>query len=462
MDTSETDEANGSSPADGDAGALERMLFRRVPLWTLLLAALLGLALAVAYGMFLLHALRGGTLLRWLQPPALAVADAPSLLKGAVAPNDPFKSAPGGRPVRPGLTRTDFADSGYLLIPAFDPQRRRPLVRLVRLADGAVLREYMPDAARLQSEAERRSTPATNEQGVPFWMGHPELLEDGSIVFKGNHLLVRTDPCGRIAWLRHGHHHSLERGPEGELWTALVVPRPERPGVSERYRGDAIARVDLAGRLTYVKTLDSIFIENGMEALVRGRPYHDDPHHLNDVQPVFADGPHWRRGDVFLSLGHQAMVMLYRPSTGRVIWSRTGPWFGQHDVNVIDESRISVFDNRISFDAAQPVVHGTSRELVFDFADNTLSSPWEEAFRRHGIRASSNGRGLVLANGDLIIEESNGGEVLRVSPEGAVRWHYVNANAAGERYRLFWSRYLDPAAYAQGIAAAQAARCPAT
>ena len=49
--------------------------------------------------------------------------------------------------------------------------------------------------------------------------------------------------------------------------------------------------------------------------------------------------------------------------------------------------------------------------------------------------------------------------MLRVSPEGALRWHYVNANEAGERYRIFWSRYLDPDRYARGIGAAQAAQC---
>lgn len=461
MNSSEN-QATAAITDEEEAGpnAVERFLFSRVPVWILLLTVLLGLALAVAYGAFVLHAVRGGPLLQWLQGPALAVADAPSLLKNASArTQDPFLSPPDGRPVTAGLARTDFVDPGYLLVPLYDPDRRRPLVRLVRLADGAILHEYLPDTQWLQAVAERRSTPATDEQGVPFWMGHPELLEDGSIVFKGNHLLVRASPCGEIAWLRHGHHHSVERGPEGQLWTAMVVPRPRRPRVTERYRGDAVARVSLDGRLTYVKSLDAIFAENGLEALVRGRQYSDDPHHLNDVQPVFADGPHWRRGDLFLSLGHQAMVLLYRPSTGRVIWWRIGPWLGQHDVNVVDDNRISVFDNRISFDAVGPTVLGNSRELIYDFATHSISSPWEEAFRRHRIVASSNGRGQVLANGDIIIEESNGGEVLRVSPEGMLRWHYVNANRSGERYRIFWSRYLDADGYEGAIRAAQAAQC---
>lgn len=437
-------------------------MYRRVPLWLLLLTFLLGLVLALAYGMFVLHAAQGGTFLPWLQQPALTVANAPVLLGTvpAEAAVDPFRSAPGGRPVRGGLARGSFVDDGFLLVPEFDPRRRRPLVRLIRLADGAVLREYLPDVARLQAEAERRSTPAANERGVPVWFGHADLLDDGSILFKGNHLLVRADVCGRISWVRHGHHHSIERGPDGDLWTAAVLPRPERPRVTDRYRAEAIARVSLDGRLVYVKSLDDIFAENDLEALVRGQEYSDDPYHLNDVQPVFSDGPYWRRGDLFLSLAHRSMVMLYRPATGRVLWWRIGPWQGQHDVNVLDDRRISIFDNRISFDPGIGTVLGHSRELVLDFSGGTITSPWDRAFRRFGIRANSNGRGLALANGDLVLEESNGGEVLRVSPGGALRWQYVNADGQGHRYRVFWSRYLDPARYGRAVAAAATARCP--
>ena len=85
-----------STPADTEevAGAFERMMFRPVPVWLLLLVALLGLAFAVAYGMFVLHAARGGTRLQWLQTPALVIANAPSLLRSApAAARDPFLSA---------------------------------------------------------------------------------------------------------------------------------------------------------------------------------------------------------------------------------------------------------------------------------------------------------------------------------------------------------------------------------
>ena len=73
--------------------------------------------------------------------------------------------------------------------------------------------------------------------------------------------------------------------------------------------------------------------------------YDNDPIHLNDIQPVNFDGEFWKKGDVFLSLRHQSMVLLYRPSTNEIIWKGTGPFFHQHDVDILDNHRISIFNN---------------------------------------------------------------------------------------------------------------------
>ena len=451
-----------------EASGFERILYKPVPLWSMLAGLLFMAALAVAYAAFLLHSVRGGTGVKWLREPALFVAEAPLLLWSLrdttrnpfLSPANETSAAPvafGARP--PGLSRSAFVDPGFLLVPLYDPVLKRPLVRLIRLSDGSVLREYAPNLMPLQAEVERLSTPPTNVSGVPFWMGHPELLEDGSILFKGNNLLVRADACNRVLWTKFGFHHSIERAAENGFWTARVHPIPQLAGVGPAYRSEAVALVSDEGEILYSKTLDQIFKDNGLEALVRGRQYSDDPYHLNDVEPVLEDGPHWRRGDIFLSLAYQSMVMLFRPTEGRVIWWQIGPWTGQHDVNVLDTQRIAIFDNRVNFEAAGPAVRGNSRELVVDFGSGKVTSPWEAALRRLRFQAPSNGRGTVLPRGDLVVEESLGGEVMRLSAEGSVLWRFLNTDARGRGYRLFWSRYLEPALYSRGIAAASTIKC---
>ena len=57
-----------------------------------------------------------------------------------------------------------------------------------------------------------------------------------------------------------------------------------------------------------------------------------DPIHLNDVQPVNFSSEYWEKE--ILSLRHLSMLVLYRPSTNKVIWYKQGNWRYQHDIDV--------------------------------------------------------------------------------------------------------------------------------
>ena len=46
-----------------------------------------------------------------------------------------------------------------------------------------------------------------------------------------------------------------------------------------------------------------------------------------------------------MSLRHQSMVLLYRPSTNVIVWKGVGPFFHQHDVDILDEHKIAIFNN---------------------------------------------------------------------------------------------------------------------
>jgi hypothetical protein len=52
-----------------------------------------------------------------------------------------------------------------------------------------------------------------------------------------------------------------------------------------------------------------------------------------------------RKGMYFYQCDSQSMVILYRPSTNQIIWKGAGPFFSQHDVDILDNHRISVFNN---------------------------------------------------------------------------------------------------------------------
>ncbi len=299
-------------------------------------------------------------------------------------------------------------------------------------------------------------------------MLHPLLMPDGGLVFHDESPMVRIDACGRIEWTIDGiFHHAIEPGSDGNLWVSSTMPRSNLANVSAVFQENAITEVTPAGKIVRRDWLPDVFERSGLTGLWRGRPYYDDPFHLNDIQPVREAGPHWQRGDLLLSLRNLSMIALYRPSAGRILWYRQVPWTFQHDVNVLDGHRISVFDNNAQSGASAAYgvvasvdhIDTNNRLMIYDFDTDRVTAPFDAAFAMHKLKTVTQGRSLILPNGDVFVEETENGRVMRMTPSGALRWRYVAADAQGRRLRLGWSRYLDPATYGAAIQAAANARC---
>lgn len=457
---------NSEPPRAERRGWLEKLVFRPVPLWLLLLSLLLGAVVLIGFGALVRSGLDGGRRFGVLSDAAVAIASIPATLKEALSAPNAMLSPEAREALPDGWARgagSEYRDDGFALISRYAPERRRSIVQLVRVRDGQVLREYAPDIADInrRSSLETSQFDLTRDRAPDrYRMIHPELMPDGGLIFQGTSPLVRIDACGRVMWTLDGiFHHSIERDAEGNIWVATTSPRPTRPRVSERFQEDGIALVSPQGRVLRGESLLAIFARNGMAWLYEGRPYNDDPFHVNDVQPVFESGPYWRRGDLFLSLRNMSLVMLYRPSTGRVLWWRQGPWHGQHDVNILDDHRISIFDNNIAAGRPGDYLRGPNQILVYDFTSGRVSAPLAAALSRHSIGTITEGRATPLPNGDFLVEESNYGRLLRMTPAGGLRWQYISADADRRRYLLNWSRYLDPQSYAASIQAAVSAPC---
>ena len=107
-----------------------------------------------------------------------------------------------------------------------------------------------------------------------------------------------------------------------------------------------ISKVSPSGKLLFRHSVAQILIRHGYTNwLFTMGMYQADPMHLNDIEPVLDDGPYWKKGDLFLSLRNVSAVLLYRPSTDQIVWIKRGPWIGQHDVDVLDDHRIGIYDN---------------------------------------------------------------------------------------------------------------------
>jgi len=422
------------------------LLARRVPLWSLVLVVNLAVILTVTVAALARSAEKHGA----LGAVAIQIAEIPDTIgdwwKGAA----PF-TAPPYEKLPAGFARNTaraFVDPGYALITPYDTRRGRATIQLLRLSDGRILKEWLPDVAAINAQSHFHSAIVDlyRDKSVDRMRPmHPMLLANGDLLIHDNTPLSRIDGCGRPRWVIDGiFHHSLERAADGSLWIPYRLARSNVPGVGAKFADEALAQVDERGKLIRVERLIDILDRNQLGGLWRGRPYEEDPFHLNDIEPVLTSGPYWQQGDVILSLRNMSLIALYRPSTGRILWSRAGPWSAQHDVSILDDHRIMVFDNHVQWGYSGRHVDGNSRLLIYDFATGKVTSPLASTFARRDIRTATQGRATPLANGDVMVEETERGQLMRIAPDGSLRWRYVSADSSGRRLWLSWSRYLDP------------------
>lgn len=422
-------------------------MFRAVPMWALLLLGLAGAIGLVAFGAILLKPPgKGGVLHR----AAIDIAEIPHTLHQLRKSWKPVRPYYGGDYARQAnglrINRAQpFVDPGYMLLTVFDEARERPVVRMLRLSDGKTMRDYVPDIDGINAHSTFQSDLIDlrrDRDARRNLMMHPMLMPDGGLLIHDTSPLSRIDACGRTLWTVDGiFHHSVERDADGNYLAAYRFPQPREPHVPATFNDEAIATVSPAGKLLHMDRIADILDRNGLGYRWRGRPYDDDPFHLNDIQPVLTSGRYWQRGDLFISLRNLSMVMLYRPSTGKIIWRRSRPWTFQHDISIIDDHRISVFDNHWRLDGS---VNGRNRIPVYNFATDKVTFPYDAGMARFAVRTSAQGRETPMPNGDIVVEETERGRLLRLAPDGTLRWIYVAAAPDRRRLQLRWSRYLDP------------------
>jgi hypothetical protein len=436
----------------------------KVAFWTWLAASMLFVLLvAVAATSWMTrHALLGGTRLDPdFRDAVLIISEFPgNVVQAAIEARDRLVDEPSRllhdrSAVEEPHWRHVFPapDPGYLLLSALDSETRRSAIRLIRISDGQVMMRWSPDwkaiLARIPAGALSQGWTEMNAIAT-----HPLLLADGDIVFNFAGAMIRMGACeGGPRWiLNEALHHSIERGPDGNLWTLSVASDAfaDNTWLRERVRDDAVAQVSPEGRLinrwSFVRTM----MDNGLQALLlgtQGEQLNDDPLHLNHVAVASADGPHWRRGDLLVSARHRSTLFLFRPSTGEIVWHQTGPWMAQHSVAFLDDYRISVFSNNAVLGVPEPqaflAAEGTGRFMIFDFATRTVAEPFHDLLAAAKVRTVTGGLAQLLPDGGLFVEETAKGRHLRFT-RSELMWSRINYFDAGRIGAVEWSRYLTP------------------
>jgi hypothetical protein len=357
-----------------------------------------------------------------------------------------------------GFTGKPLEEGGYMLLSRYNSTLGESVIELVDLSDFSVIHTWNPDISEAHSKTDLRKEEfqdlIRDRSEQRYLIMHPYLNSDGSIILHGNYTpLMKIDHCGDLVWLNQeeNFHHSIESDSEGNYWVPTrMFPTKISPDIVgaafENFYDDAITKISPEGEIIYQKSVSEIFIENDMSYLLFSVGDQDefitDPIHLNDIQPALSDSEYWQKGDLFLSLRHQSMIVQYRPSTNEVIWTGAGHFYHQHDIDFLDDKTISIFNNNSKDYFEASIVDGFSDVVIYNFSTNAYSKYLKASTDEHRIKSATEGRSEILPNGDLFIEETNYGRTVYFDANGDLRWQHVNVGEDGNVYRVAWSRVI--------------------
>ena len=430
-------------------------MFKKIEIWILYLLILVSILFAVGFGVLVRQELVGDIKMGWVSQTALTLAEIPvnliRILRGGnLIVEDRFPSLD-------GFDGTYNSEESYLLLSRYDGDLKEGIVELIDLTNFEVLHTWNPDIDAfndlVKHDYEFKYLKRDNNNSRQILL-HPKMTADGGLFF-GQYLpLIKIDHCSNLVFQNNHNrfHHSIETDIEGNIWfpsvmypQSLPIEKVGRDIIEDLgYQDDALVKLSPDGEILFEKSVSQIFIDNGLEYLLfaYGNDFEEDPIHLNDIQPVDYDGEYWKKGDVFLSLRSQSMVILYRPSTNQIIWKGTGPFFDQHDVNILDDHRISVFNNNVKLFKSSREVDGSNEVIIYNFKTEEYSKYLAESLLNNYVKTPVSGRGKILLNGDLFVEETSQGRALYFNADGSLRWTHVNRSDNGNVYRLGWSRIL--------------------
>ena len=169
--------------------------------------------------------------------------------------------------------------------------------------------------------------------------------------------------------------------------------------------------------------------------------YADDPMHMNDVEEVVSNTNFTDKGNLLVSLGKQNMILLINPSTKKILWKLHDKLFHQHDVDVINDDEIALFNNnRIITNKDQ--VYKNNEISVYNFKTNELSSPYDKILNENDVRTVNQGLFEITEYG-ILIEEQNFGRYIFFEKNGKVIFEYLNKSEDNsDVYQVHWSRLI--------------------
>ena len=335
--------------------------------------------------------------------------------------------------------------NALLVLPRYDHSLSRSVVDIVDLNNFEVLHTYKHDIAAMNAQATNKGQAyKVNNAPIRFRYAHPLIFDDGSLISNAEYTVnFKIDFCSNLKWINDEEifHHSIMLNHKGNILVAgQTNPKSQyvKKFTIKDFDDDSIIKINTNGKILFNKSVTEILIENRLVDKNFFTSKYKDPIHLNDIEPALTGTQHWKQGDVFLSLRNQSSIIHYRPSTNKVINYITGPFAQQHDVDIISDKEISIFNNNNFFDNNE-----YSEVLIYNFETKTFKKLFNDQLQKDNFKTGSEGLSHILKDGSLMVEEQNHGRIILFNNKGEKEWEFVNKDKNGDIGIVSWSRVIE-------------------
>ena len=340
----------------------------------------------------------------------------------------------------------NFKRNALLVLPRYDHHLSRSIVEIIDLYDFKVLHTYKHDIDEMNKQVQNiKEFPRINIDNAPirFRYMHPVILKDGSLISDSSGPLFKIDLCSNLLWINDEEvfHHSKELNHENDIWSVGYLnptSRLMKNIIFKDVNDDAIIKINTDGKIIYKKSVNEILIENKKGDMVNRLGLNNDPIHINDIEPALFNSKYWNKGDVFISSRFLSAIIHFRPSTNEVINFLTGPFSQQHDVDIISDKEISIFNNNnfISHEEYSEII-------IYDFEKKEYKKMFNDQLLKENFKTYSEGLSHIFEDGSLIVEEQNHGRLILFNKEGYKEWEFVNKDINGDIGITHWIRVIE-------------------
>lgn len=300
----------------------------------------------------------------------------------------------------------------------------------------------------------------------------PILYPDGSLIYSFDYKrsgLIKIDSSGNELWRQDKVtiHHGITMNKDGDVWACSKTPGWKATGTyilggrKVFYTDYTITKIDHeTGKILFHKSISEILNENNLSNYLLKSSNPKDPIHLNDVQPAFKTTKYYKEDDVFISLRNMSIVLHYRPSTNELINLIEGPYISQHDVDILNNKTLAVFNNNyyVSWTNDSKKPHKKKKRIVnsgkfysnivaYNFENDSFSFIGDSIFVANKIYTKTEGLMEFIDPNTYFVEEQNSGLLWVIHGNKVIYKNVLKSQHQGHHHLPNWTRIIKTKYY---------------